>query len=139
MSSTIVTYSFSNLIGTPFRSSPVHGHALINDKIESPHRLFHWSQAVGAMGIDDINIFQPEAIQRRLQSFNDVLPGQSMIIDEIFTVDSAPVDLCRNGKTNYFPCASALENSLVLMTMSLRFQPKCLMALPITISDSPFV
>src|SRR5690349_8244660 len=134
----VTTYSFGNLISTPLRGAPVHGHALVDDMVKGTNSLLHGCQPVRAMGVHNVDISQLKTLQRCLQALNDMLPGKTMVVDEDISIHGTPVDLyCLVSHVRKH--GHAHNVLLVLITRSLRFHPKCLMALPMTISALPAV
>lgn len=90
------------------------------------------------MGIDDIDIFEAETLERGLGTLNDVLAGNTVVVNGVITSPGTEVDLCHSQ-----PCmrqthaAGNSRRTFVLTTTSFLFQPNFLMALPIMISDWP--
>jgi hypothetical protein len=69
------------------------GHALINHVVESAHGLLHRGKTVGSVGVHDINIFQIQTLQRSLETFDDVLAGQTMVVNQDLAIAGSPVNL----------------------------------------------
>jgi hypothetical protein len=45
------------------------------------------------VGVDDVDVFEVESLQRGCEPLDDVFAGQAVIVDEDLAVDCAPVDL----------------------------------------------
>ena len=126
-----------NLVGIPFRSSPIKRFARIDDMVESSDCLFNGSIAVRSVSIDQVDVFQLQTLEGRINTLNDVFTREAKIVDWIFSKGTSPIYLVN---VSYVLGAWAKEMcTFVDMTRSLRFQPYFLIACPIIFSDSPLL
>lgn len=90
--------SFLNLDSGPLRSAPVVSEVEIaNDLSESLDDLLHWSGVVGSVSENDIDVRLLKTLERRLETFDHVLAGQTTGIGLLSA--SAEEDL---GRENVF-------------------------------------
>jgi len=87
-----------DLVGAPFRSSPVKGLAGIDEVVEGPHVLLHRGASIGAVGVDDVDVFEIEAGERLVHALDDVLPRQAGIVDGVLAKLSTPIELSIGGR-----------------------------------------
>jgi hypothetical protein len=94
------------------------------------------------MSVEDVNVGELQAFERCFRAFNQVFTRNAKVVDLVtgswqVRVVGTPVDL-RIMSTYAIHRFCVVRLTLVETTMSLLFQPKCLMARPMTFSDSPF-
>jgi hypothetical protein len=51
--------------------------------VKRPYAFLDWRLAVWAMGIDDVDVAELEALEGRFGAFNNVLPGETDVIDAV--------------------------------------------------------
>lgn len=79
--------------GAPLRRAPVKGLVGLDEVVEGPHRLLHGGVAVGAVGVDDVDVVEAEALERVVHALDDVLPGEALVVDGVVAECGAPVEL----------------------------------------------
>lgn len=88
-----------DLVGAPFRSSPVKGLAGIDEVVKGPHGLLHRGASIGAVGVDDVDVFEVEAGERLVHALDDVLPRQAGIVDGVLAKLATPIELSIGGES----------------------------------------
>lgn len=64
--------------------------------VEGADDLLDGRVAVWPVCVDDINVVEAETLEREIEAFNDVFPGEAFVVDGVlgvFGVGLAPVDL----------------------------------------------
>jgi hypothetical protein len=85
-----------DLTGRPLRCTPVESLAVVDEVVESTNDLLHGGVAVWTMRVDNIHIGQIQSLQRQVHALDDVLSGQTVVIEGLIGVGGvcpAPVDL----------------------------------------------
>lgn len=77
----------------PIEGKDLHGHALVNNVVESPDGLLHRGETVRTVGVHDVHILEVQTLQGSLEPLNDVFPRETVVVDEDLTIYGAPVDL----------------------------------------------
>ena len=71
-----------NLVGSPLGCAPVQRPALcLDDVVEGPDRLLHGRQAVGAVGVDDVDVLEVKTLERGAEALDDVFARQAVVVD----------------------------------------------------------
>ncbi len=84
---------FGDLVGVPFRGAPVEGLARVDDVVEGPDRLLDRRVPVWAVGVDEVDVGEAQALEGEVEAFDYVLAGESDVVDAVGAVGAAPVDL----------------------------------------------
>ncbi len=62
--------------------------------VECADGLFNGSISIGPVGVDQVYIFELEALESGIDAFDDVFSGEANVIDGVVAVGCSPVDLC---------------------------------------------
>jgi len=92
---------FRDLGSRPLRGAPVEGIPSLDQPVEGTAHFLHWSLGVRSVSIDHIHVVQLESLDAVEGSFNDMLPGESLVIDIDAWLRSEEENLC--GDNNLFP------------------------------------
>ncbi len=82
-----------DFVGVPFGGAPVEGFASVDDVVECADGFFDGGVAVGAVGVDEVDVGELEAGEGGVDAFDDVFAGEAAVVDGVFAVRCAPVDL----------------------------------------------
>lgn len=91
-----------NLVGAPLRGAPVKGLARVDDVIEGADSLLHGRLAIGAVGIDEVDVLEIEALQGGVDTLDDVLAGETVVVDFVVAKGVTPEDLRESTKCQSF-------------------------------------
>mmetsp|Transcript_54036 Transcript_54036/g.74096 ORF Transcript_54036/g.74096 Transcript_54036/m.74096 type:complete len:216 (+) Transcript_54036:552-1199(+) len=86
--------SLLNTGSSPLRGTPVECKATLNQVVHSSAGLLNWSFVVRSMAEDNINVIKLQALQRVLETFNDMLSLEHAVVGTRTTVH----DLSRDNK-----------------------------------------
>lgn len=128
-----------DLGSTPFRGAPVEGFVGVNQMVERTDDFVNGRIAVGAVGVDDVDVGEAKALKREVQAFDDVFAGEADIVDGVGGIGGVvetEVNLC-DLVLLCITCLAKLRLTFVETTRSFCFQPNFLMAEPRTISALP--
>lgn len=83
-----------DLIRRPLAGAPVHGPPLDFDHVvERADGFLHRSQAIRAVRIHNVDVFQVQPLQRGFETLDNVLAREAVVVDEDLAVGAAPVEL----------------------------------------------
>jgi hypothetical protein len=61
--------------------------------VEGADSLLDGRVAIGPVSVDQIDIRETQPLEGSVETLDDVLPGQALVVDDVVAVGLAPVDL----------------------------------------------
>lgn len=86
--------------------------------VEGADSLLHGGLAVGTVGVDEVDVFEVQALQGSVDTLNNVLSGETQVVDRVLAKCTTPVDLSLKEKKKA-PSVSSRSLGLHLLQLFL--------------------